>query len=99
MLIKVPLGELALLPDQEFHRGRLSVFIAVRNENGGSSPVARVPMPINIPNDQINQALDQYAGYEFTLRMKEGFQRVAVGVRDEVASVSSTLRLNFRVGE
>ncbi|MDY7095206.1 MAG: VWA domain-containing protein [Acidobacteriota bacterium] len=99
MLIKIPLGELALLPDQEYHRGRLSVFIAVRNEKGGSSPVARVPMPIDIPNDQINQALGQYAAYEFTLRMKEGFQRVAVGVRDEVASVSSTLRLNFRVGE
>ncbi|MCB1056833.1 MAG: VWA domain-containing protein [Acidobacteria bacterium] len=98
LLLKVPLGQLALLPDQDYHRGRLSVFIAVRDEKGGTSDVTRIPLPINIPNDKINEALDQYAGYEFKVRMKEGFQRVAVGVRDEVAAVNSTLRLNFRVG-
>ena len=99
LLVKVPLDNLALLPNREAHQGKISVYVAVRDDEGRTSSVQRVPLPISIPNDKLTEARDQFAGYVFSLRMKEGFQRVAVGVRDEIASVDSTIRLNFRVGE
>ena len=98
VLVKVPLGNLALLPGEETFQGRIAVFIAVGDTEGGTSPVSRVTLPIKIPRDRMEQAALQFAGYSFNIRMREGFQRVAVGVRDEVAAVSSTVRMNFRVG-
>lgn len=99
ILVKVPLGKLALLPDKDVYQGKISVFVAVRDSRNHTSPVQEVPLPIRIPNERVNQALDQYAGYTFQIKMREGFQRLAVGVRDEVSTLSSTIRLSFRVGE
>ncbi|MEM9291277.1 MAG: VWA domain-containing protein [Acidobacteriota bacterium] len=98
VLVKVPLSELALLPGDDHHQGRISVFIALRDETGAMSPVQHIPLPIKIPNNRYQQAISQFAGYEFKVMMREGFQYMAVGVRDDVASTSSTVRLNFRVG-
>lgn len=99
ILVKVPLGKLTLLPEKDAYKGKISVFVAVRDSNNRTSPVQELPLPISIPNDRVNQALDQYAGYTFQVKMREGFQRLAVGVRDEISSLSSTVRLSFRVGE
>ena len=98
ILVKVPLGRLALLPEQGRHRGKVSVFIAVADENGGSSKVEERKLPVDIPTDRINQALGQFIGHELTLEMRQGFHRLAVGVRDDIAGVTSTVRFNLRVG-
>jgi len=98
LLVKVPLDKIALLPNQESHRGKVSVFVAVANEDGGSSKVEERKLPVEIPSDRVNQALGQYIGHELKLEMRGGFHRLAVGVRDDVAGVTSTVRFNVRGG-
>ncbi len=99
VLVKIPIGNLALLPDEAAHRGKVQVYLAVADSKGGGSRIEKRTLPVNIPADRINEALGQYIGHEFTLLMKGGFHRLAVTVRDEIAAVSSTVRVNFRVGE
>ncbi len=98
VLVKVPISNVALLPTEDSYQGRISLFIAVRDLEGGTSPVSHVVVPIKIPLDKMDIARGQFAGYTFKLRMREGFQRIAVGVRDEVAAVDSTVRMSVRVG-
>ena len=98
LLVKVPIGKIVLLPERERHRGAVSVFIAVSDENGGSSKVEERKLPVDIPDSRINDALGQFIGHELTLEMRKGFHRLAVGVRDDIAGVTSTVRFNVRVG-
>ena len=43
--------------------------------------------------------LQQHAEFILGLAMREGPQRVAVGVRDELGNVDSTLTVELNVGE
>lgn len=98
LLVKIPIGKLALLPQEGFHHGKISVFVAVSDSSGGNSRVTRLPLPVKVPADRLAQAQDQWIGHELTLEMRGGYHRLAIAVRDEVAAISSTIRFNFRVG-
>ena len=98
ILVKIPIGKLALLPDQEAHRGKVKVYVAVADAEGGNSKVEERTMPVTIPLDRYKEAQGQFIGHEMTLEMRGGFHRLAVTVRDEIAAVASTVRVNFRVG-
>lgn len=97
ILVKVPLGRLVLVPQPEIHQGKISMFLAARDEDGRSSPVRRVSFPVRVPNDQLFTALGQHVSYTFKLQMREGEQTVAVGVRDEVAAVNANTAMDLSV--
>jgi len=83
--VKVPLGKLALVPRDNTYEGRLRVWVGAMDDRG-TSPVQQMPVPISIPADQIDHAREQYYVYTITLLMRSGEQKVAVGVRDDLAS-------------
>ncbi len=91
VMVKVPLGKLVLLPQENVHVGRIGIFICARDGKGRSSPVQSVDVPIRIPNDQLLTALGQVAGYRMTLMIRPEEHSVAVGVRDELGRVESTV--------
>jgi VWFA-related protein len=91
VMVKVPLGKLVLVPQDEVHVGRLGIFICTRDSKGRTSPVQSIDVPIRIPNDQLLTALGQVAGYRMTLLMRPEEHSVAVGVRDELGRVESTV--------
>ena len=91
VMVKVPLGKLVLLPQDEVHVGRIGIFICARDSKGRTSPVQSIDVPIRIPNDQLLTALGQVAGYRMTLLMRPEEHSVAVGVRDELGRVESTV--------
>lgn len=91
VMVKVPLGKLVLVPQDEVHVGRIGIFICARDSKGRSSPVQSIDVPIRIPNDQLLTALGQVAGYRMTLLMRPEEHSVAVGVRDELGRVESTV--------
>lgn len=93
VLIKVPLAKLELLPHEGVHVGSLSLCIMSRDADGNLSTPRPVPLPIEIQNERLLAALSQSAAYSATLRLRPGAQKIAVGVRDEVAGVTSTLNL------
>ena len=98
LLVKVPLGKLVLLPGETEHVGRVSMYVAVRDEKGRTSQVNHHLCPIRIPNADVLTALGQSAACGVRLLMRAGRQRVAVAVLDETAALYSTVSLDLDVG-
>ena len=98
IMVKFPLSSLLLLPQEKFHEGRVSIYVGARDQNGGLSPVQKMPAPIRIPNDKLLTALGQVAGFRLTLLLSPGEHAVAVGVRDELANVESTTSVSHTPG-
>ena len=98
LTVRIPLGELVLVPGKTEHQGRVSIFVAVRDEKGRTSEVNRHLCPIRIPNADVLTALGQSASCGLRLVMRRGPQRIAVSVLDELTSIDSTVHLALDVG-
>jgi VWFA-related protein len=96
--IKIPLAKLLLVPRQKTHEGRVRLFIAAMDQDGGTSEVQQAPLPISIPSADVPKIGGKYYTYSVSLLMRNGSQKVAVGVRDEVASQESFVTGGLRVG-
>jgi len=57
-----------------------------------------MPLPIEIPSDQMEVALQNLFHYQIQLMMRGGSQRVAIGVRDELSAEVSFIRRGTNVG-
>jgi len=99
VLIRVPLGQLSLLPQSAEHEGKVSILVAVQDAKGGLSKVQKRQYPVKIPHDQFLSALSREAEFIMGLVMRRGPQRVGVGVRDELGNVDSTVTLDLDVGD
>ncbi len=91
VMVKVPLNKLVLIPQDEMHVGQIGIFICARDGKGRTSPVRSIEVPIRIPNDKLALALQQVAGYRLVLKMRPEEHAVAVGVRDELGRIESTV--------
>jgi VWFA-related protein len=98
ILVRVPIGELVLVPGAENHEGQVSLVLVVQSADGGlSDPVDR-EYPILVPNGELVQAIASAAGYTLGVVMEPGPHRIAVGVRDALASTTSTVVAEVEVG-
>jgi hypothetical protein len=97
-LVKIPLGKLVLVPREQSHEARLRLYIAAMDEKGGVSDVQQVQLPISIPAAELQGAMGKHYAYSVNLLMRRGDQKVAVGVRDDVAGESSFVARTLRVG-
>ena len=61
--------------------------------------MVRREYPIAVPNDRLAGALSQSAGFTMRLAVRPGRQRIAVGLRDEVARTESVTFVEVDVGE
>jgi hypothetical protein len=89
--LKIPLFKVAVLDGEENYEGSLRLLVATRSADGRMAPVRQFPVPIHIPRKEVLTALGQYYVYTLTLQLAPGEQRVAVGIRDDVAATSSYL--------
>jgi VWFA-related protein len=89
--LKIPLFKVAVLDGEENYEGSLRLLVATRSADGRMAPVRQFPLPIHIPRKEVLTALGQYYVYTLTLQLAPGEQRVAVGIRDDVAATSSYL--------
>ncbi len=96
--LRIPLFKLAILNQDQVYRGKLRLLVATRDDDGGTSPVRQVEVPLNIPRQEVLSALGEYYLYTLTLKMKPGSQHVAVAVRDEIAAATSYLTRPVKVG-
>lgn len=99
VLVKFPLGRLVLLPQAKFHEGKVSVWVASRDQHGRSSPVQEIAVPIRVPNEQLLTALSQIAVYKMPLLLRPEEHRIAVTVRDELGNVESSVIAAFKPGQ
>ena len=96
--LKIPLFKVAVLDGEENYEGSLRLLVATRSADGRMAPVRQFPVPIHIPRKEVLTALGQYYVYTLTLQLAPGEQRVAVGIRDDVAATSSYLSRAVTVG-
>ncbi|MEM7052833.1 MAG: VWA domain-containing protein [Acidobacteriota bacterium] len=96
--VRIPISKLVQIPRGETHESRLRLYIAAMDDEGGTSPVQQQAIPISIPTDEIENARKQDYVYTLSLLMREGDHKVAVGIRDEVASQESFVLGQVRVG-
>jgi VWFA-related protein len=87
--LRIPLNKVTLIPQGDKQQANLRAFIGVLDEEGGTAPVQVVPITIQIPATELEAALKQGWGYDVTLLMRQGRQKVAVGVRDDLGGASS----------
>jgi VWFA-related protein len=99
VIITVPIGELVLIPSEEEHEGRISILLTVRGQRGDLSDPTRREYPVAISNASLTTALSQSAGFTMRLAVRSGRQRIAVGVRDELARPESVTILEVEVGD
>ncbi len=97
VLVQVPIDQLVLVPMESEHSGRITILIVVQSGDGGMSQIQRREYPISVTNDQLLTALHQNAGFILGLQMRPGPQRIAVGVRDEVARTEATTTLDVDI--
>ena len=98
VLVKIPIGKLVLVPRAATHEGRVRLFIAAVDTEGNTSEVQQVPLPISIPATDVATAIGKDYVYTVNLLMRGGDQKVAVGVRDDVAAEASFVARAVRVG-
>ncbi|MEM7479814.1 MAG: VWA domain-containing protein [Acidobacteriota bacterium] len=98
VMVKIPFEKVLLLPQGENHQGRLSLLVAVRDDQGRVSPFQEIELPIQIPNEQVLSALSGAAAYPMRLEMRGGPHRISLGVRDRIAQTDSTVNLEMTVG-
>lgn len=99
ILVKIPFVKLTLLPQPRFHEGKVTIFVVARDDEGRVSPVQSLEAPIRIPNDKLLAALKGVGGYRIGLLIRPGLHHFAIGVRDEIGNVTSTIRLRHYVEE
>ena len=87
--IKVPLSALTLIPRGEVYEANANLFLAAMDDRGWVSEVQRTPLPISIAQADIDRALGEDFVYTVPVLMRRGEQKVAVGIRDEIAANNS----------
>ena len=99
VMIQIPFQKLLLLPEAESHTSQVTLYVVVQDlETGGVSEPQRIDLPIQIPNEKLGEALSQAAAYPLQLDMKRGPKRIALGARDRLAQIDSTVCLELEVG-
>ncbi len=89
VLVRIPTRGVSLLPRDEVVEGRLRIYLGVCDDAGRCSSVQEVPYPVRVPRMYLERAQAGDIGYQTTLKVRPGAQRVAVGVWDEISGVES----------
>jgi VWFA-related protein len=98
VMVRIPIGKLVLVPREQTEDAKVRLFIAAMDSGGSTSDVQQTPVPISIPKAEIATAQQKSFVYSVTLLMREGDQRVSVGVRDDIGALASFVSRGIHVG-
>lgn len=91
--VHLPLTRLTLLPRGERFEGAFSVFLAARDEDGATTPVRQVSIPVSVPLEGMVRDFV----YEVEIPLAPGGHRVAVALRDELGGETSYVHQRVEV--
>lgn len=98
ILVRIPIGKLVLVPRETSEEAKVRIFVAAIDGDGNTSEVQQSAVPISVPKEKVAEAVGKYYVYTLSLLMRGGDQRIAVGVRDDIAAQASFLSRGVRVG-
>lgn len=94
--VEIPFEKLLLLPQENHHLGQVSLYVVAQDlKSQEPSSMQRIEIPIKIPNDAFPGVLLQRATYPLRLEMSKGTQRLAIGVRDQLARVHASVSVEI----
>ncbi len=96
--IRIPIGNLVLVPAEGVRQARVRIFFAAMDDGGGMSEVQSSIVPITIPEAEVATAVKQVYVYGISLMMRKGPQKLAVGVRDEVGAAQAFTVRTMNIG-
>ena len=86
--LAMPVDRLVLVPDADRHIGQILVAVAVLDGDGNTAPAHLIRLRLAIPSDRYSNGA--VAVQRIRLLMREGTQRIAVSVRDEVSGIEAS---------
>lgn len=95
LLVTFPMARLVLLPQEQFHEGRVTVLIGARDTQGRTSDLMQIDVPVRVPNAQMEHSQEQNVAYRTTLLLGNDPQTLVVAVRDEYGNVDSTVTADY----
>lgn len=100
VLVTIPISNVLLVPQEQLyrHEGKVTIYLALRDERGRVSEPRRVDLPVVVPSSQLEEARGKEVGYGVNLRVRPGDGKLAVSVRDEIAGTTSSVHLPLMVG-
>ncbi len=96
--VRVPLKSLTLVPRGDVYEANANLYLAALDEGGGVSDVQQTRLPISVPAAEVETARDKSFVYKVRLLLRGGEQRIAVGLRDEIAANNSFVTGSLFVG-
>lgn len=90
---QIPLDRIVLIPRAEgdLYQARVRVWVQAQDSKGGVSDVTQNEVKIEIPAADMEKIAGRHWTYSMPLRVRGGDQRLAIGVRDDLAGKSSIL--------
>ena len=98
VVVEIPIGSLALLPQKDLHTANISLLSVVRDDHGRLSEIHEREFPLEIANNQLVSAITQKAEFVLGMVLRKGPRRIAVSVQDTKSSVLSTAFIDVEVG-
>lgn len=96
--VRVPLRSLTLVPRGDSYEANARLYMAAMDDKGWVSEVQETALPIRIAQAELDQALGRDFVYTVQVLLRSGRQKVAVGVRDEIAANNSFVTETVDVG-
>jgi VWFA-related protein len=95
--VSFPASSVAMVPEGDHYVARLVLFVAARDSEGGQSEVVRQNHEVRVPADSIERVQQHRFKIDVSLLMREGSQRISVGLLDPLTRQSSYQTIQTRV--
>jgi len=96
--VRVPMRSLTLVPRGSEYQANAKLYLAAMDEQGWISEVQETDLPIRIAQAELGERLDQDYVYTVQVLLRSGAQKIAVGLRDEIAANNSFVTGMVQVG-
>lgn len=87
--VRIPIGGISLIPVEEMYVGQLSLYVAIRDDQGRIQPVRSMGVPLEIPAKSVAIAREKVYVYEIRVLIPRREHEVAICVRDEIEGEES----------
>ncbi len=87
-----------LLPQADFHVGRLRLYFGAVDEKGRDADLQELPFELRIPASSVEVARQDEVVRVINATMRPGTQKLVVAVRDEISEERSIVGRYVRVG-
>lgn len=92
VLIEVAWKDLAMIPRDGAHHGRIHLWLAAKDEADRVTEPQLTELTITVPDDRFGELADGHWRYGLEVTLEAGYHDVGIGLRDDIGGRQSFLR-------